>query len=298
MPAPVHQTRTESGGAAPPETVIQRPVLPRRRRRRRRPEMLKIGGRISTPAFIGIAASTFVILLAVWWLVTKEGWEQPLFLPSPQSVWNTLVAQWNNGQLASDTGVSVYRIMIGFLIASVMAIPIGVLIGTYRVWEAALEPLIDFIRYMPVVAFVPLTIVWSGVGDTQKFLIIWIGTFFQQVLLIMDNTKRVPLDFVDIGRTLGLKDRHILSRIIVRSAAPGIWDSLRVSLGWAWTWLVVAELVAATSGLGYRITTAQRYLETNLIIAYILVLGVLGLVLDQAMKAIGRALFRYAEQGR
>jgi NitT/TauT family transport system permease protein len=188
--------------------------------------------------------------------------------------------------------------MVGFLIATVMAIPIGVLIGTYRFWEAALEPLIDFIRYMPVVAFVPLTIVWSGVGDTQKFVIIWIGTFFQQVLLIMDNTKRVPLDLVDIGRTLGLKDRQILSRIIVRSAAPGIWDSMRISLGWAWTWLVLAELVAATSGLGYRITTAQRYLETNLIVAYIIVLGILGLILDQVMKAIGRFLFRYAEARR
>jgi NitT/TauT family transport system permease protein len=283
-------------GAEQPASVGQGPLLARRRRRR--PEMFRIGGRISTPAFIGIAAVVFLLLLGVWWLVTKEGWEQPLFLPSPLSVWHTLEAQWNNGQLRSDAGVSVFRIMVGFAIASAMAIPIGLLIGTYRFWEAAIEPLVDFVRYMPVVAFVPLTIVWSGVGNTQKFVIIWIGTFFQQVLLIMDNTKRVPLDLVDIGRTLGLKDRQILSRIIIRSAAPGIWDSMRISLGWAWTWLVLAELVAATSGLGYRITTAQRYLETNLIIAYILVLGVLGLILDQLMKAIGRALFRYAEARR
>jgi NitT/TauT family transport system permease protein len=288
----VQETAT---GAEQPASVAQRPLLARRRRR---PEMLRIGGRISTPAFIAIATGTFALVLGVWWLVTAEGWEQPLFLPSPLSVWHTLEAQWNNGQLASDTGVSVFRIMVGFVIASALAIPIGVLIGTYRFWEAAIEPLVDFIRYIPVVALVPLTIVWSGVGNTQKFVIIWIGTFFQQVLLIMDNTKRVPLDLVDIGRTLGLKDRHLLSRIIIRSAAPGIWDSMRISLGWAWTWLVLAELVAATSGLGYRITTAQRYLETNLIIAYILVLGVLGLILDQVMKAIGRALFRYAEERR
>lgn len=286
-------TGRSAEGLAP---VAERPLL--RRRRRRRPEMMRIGGRIGTLPFIAIAACVFLLLLGVWWLATAQGWVQPLFLPSPQSVWHTLESQWNNGQLLSDTKVSVYRIMVGFLIASAMAIPIGVLIGSYRVWEAAIEPLVDFIRYMPVVAFVPLTIVWSGVGNTQKFLIIWIGTFFQQVLLIMDNTKRVPLDFVDIGRTLGLKDRKLLSRIIVRSAAPGIWDSLRISLGWAWTWLVLAELVAATSGLGYRITTAQRYLETDLIIGYILVLGVLGLILDQVMKAIGRALFRYAEERR
>lgn len=296
MESSAHNVKTGSGGATPPDPAARRALLGHGRRRR--PEMLRIGGRISTPAFVAIATSVFVLLLGVWWLVSAAGLEQPLFLPSPQSVWNTLVDQWNNGQLASDTGASVFRIMVGFLIASAMAIPIGVLIGTYRVWEAAIEPLVDFIRYMPVVAFVPLTIVWFGVANNQKFVIIWIGTFFQQVLLIMDNTKRVPRDFVDIGRTLGLKDRKILSRIIVRSAAPGIWDSLRVSLGWAWTWLVVAEVVAATSGLGYRIITAQRYLETNLIIAYILVLGVLGLVLDQAMKAVGRGLFRYAEETR
>lgn len=289
------QTATGASQGAP---AAERPLLERHRRRRRRPEMFRIGGSITKPAFIGIAGVVFGLLVFVWWLVTYEGWESSFFLPSPLSVWHAFETQWNNGQLASDTGVSVYRIMVGFAIASAMAIPIGVLIGTYRFWEAALEPLIDFIRYMPVVALVPLTIVWSGVTDTQKFLIIWIGTFFQQVLMIMDNTKRVPLDLVDIGRTLGLKDRQIVLRIIVRSAAPGIWDTLRITLGWAWTWLVVAELVAATSGLGYRITTAQRYLETNLMIAYVILLGVLGLVLDQVMRAIGRFLFRYAEARR
>jgi NitT/TauT family transport system permease protein len=279
-------------GSEQPGSAAQRPLLPRKRRRRR-PEMLRIGGRISTRSFVLIATVSFLAVLGLWWLAAAEGWQPPLFLPSPTSVWHTLEAQWNNGELASDTGVSVLRITIGFLIASAMAIPIGVLIGTYRLWEAAIEPLIDFIRYIPVVALVPLTILWSGVGNTQKFVIIWIGTFFQQVLLIMDNTKRVPMDFVDIGRTLGLKDRKILTRIIIRSAAPGIWDSLRVTLGWAYTWLVLAELVAATSGLGYRITTAQRYLETNLIFAYIIVLGVLGLIMDQLMRAVGRFLFRY-----
>jgi NitT/TauT family transport system permease protein len=292
-----HQMAADAGGETAPASAAGRPLLTRRRKRRR-PEMLRIGGRISTRSFVLIAATGFLVVVGLWWLAADRGWQPPLFLPSPVSVWHTLEAQANNGQLASDTGVSVFRITVGFLIASVMAIPIGVLIGTYRLWEAAIEPLVDFIRYIPVVALVPLSILWSGVGNTQKFVIIWIGTFSQQVLMIMDNTKRVPLDFVDIGRTLGMKDRRILTRIILRSAAPGIWDSLRVTLGWAYTWLVLAELVAATSGLGYRITTAQRYLETNLIFAYIIVLGVLGLIMDQLMRAIGRLLFRYSEERR
>jgi NitT/TauT family transport system permease protein len=283
--------------ADPPERVRDRPALGRRARRGR-PSMLRIGGSIGLGPFLVIAASVFALLLVLWVVATGNEWIKPIFLPSPEKVWDRLVELARAGQLWDDARVSIYRILVGFAIATVMAIPIGVLIGAYRFWEAAIEPLVDFIRYMPVVAFVPLTILWAGTGDVQKFLIIWIGTFFQQVLLIMDNTKRVPLDLVDIGRTLGMKDRSILARIIVPGAAPGIWDSMRISLGWAWTWLVLAELVAATSGLGYRITTAQRFFQTETIIAYILVLGVLGLITDQVMKALGRRMFRYAEARR
>ena len=127
---------------------------------------------------------------------------RPLFLPSPGQVLSRLGELWRIGQLAADVGISIYRISLGFLISTALALPIGVLIGCYRAWEAAIEPFVDFIRYMPVVAFVPLTILWAGTGDTQKFLIIFIGTFFQQVLLVMDNVKSVPRDFINLGRTL------------------------------------------------------------------------------------------------
>ena len=268
-----------------------------RRRPRARP-ILSLTARLEPWQSAGIAALVFVALLALWWLATAGGLVGPLFLPSPVAVWRRLVELAASGQLWQDAGVSIYRIGVGFLIASALALPVGLLVGSYRFWEAAIEPLVDFIRYMPVVAFVPLTILWSGTGDTQKFLIIWIGTFFQQVLLIMDNVKRVPWDFIDIGRTLELKERQILARIVLPSALPGIWDSLRISLGWAWTWLVLAELVAATSGLGYRITVAQRFFQTDTIVGYILVLGGFGLVTDQAMKAIGRRLFHHVEARR
>jgi NitT/TauT family transport system permease protein len=286
---------TTAAAGAPERT--RGPALGRRSRRRR-PDMFRIGGRIRAWQFALIAASVFGLLALLWVLATSNDWIRPIFLPSPSDVWDRMVELAKGGELWDDVRISVTRIMIGFVIASAMAIPIGVLVGAYRFWEAALEPLVDFIRYMPVVAFVPLTILWAGTDDTQKYLIIWIGTFFQQVLLIMDNTKRVPLDFVDIGRTLGMKDRAILRRILVPAAAPGIWDSMRISLGWAWTWLVLAELVAATSGLGYRITAAQRFFQTDTIIGYILLLGLLGLVFDQVMKWLGRRFFGYAEERR
>lgn len=276
-------TKPSPSHAAPGQVIKQ----PMRRRR-----SSGIGAPITRSRFLMIAVAVFAGLGLAWWAATGLGLVKPIFLPSPGSVVTQLGKLSGDGTLWLDLRTSIYRISVGFLIASALAIPIGVLIGSFRTWEAAIEPLVDFIRYMPVVAFVPLSILWSGTGDAQKFLIIFIGTFFQQVLMIMDNVKRVPADFIGLGRTLGLPDRRILTRIVVPSALPGIWDTLRISLGWAWTWLVLAELVAATSGLGYRITVSQRYFQTNTIIGYILLLGVLGLITDQVMKALGKVLFR------
>jgi NitT/TauT family transport system permease protein len=239
-----------------------------------------------------------MILALAWYAATAAALIRPLFLPSPGQVLIRLNELWQSGKLGADISISIYRITVGFLISTAVALPIGVLIGSYRVWEAAIEPVVDFVRYMPVVAFVPLTILWTGTGDAQKFLIIFIGTFFQQVLLVMDNVRSVPRDFINLGRTLEMPDPRILQRIVIRSAMPGIWDSMRISLGWAWTWLVVAELVAATSGLGYRITTAQRFFQTDLIFGYLLILGILGLATDQAMKFLGSRFFRYLEVHR
>ncbi|WP_411962143.1 ABC transporter permease [Mesorhizobium sp. CA4] len=278
------QRAAKTSQSGPAQRPAARPVSRRR--------SSGIGAPITRSRFLMIAVAVFAGLGLAWWAATGLELVKPIFLPSPESVAGQLGKLWSDGTLWLDLKASIYRISVGFLIASALAIPIGVLIGSFRVWEAAIEPLVDFIRYMPVVAFVPLSILWSGTGDAQKFLIIFIGTFFQQVLMIMDNVKRVPTDFVGLGRTLGLPDRKILTRIVVPSALPGIWDTLRISLGWAWTWLVLAELVAATSGLGYRITVSQRYFQTNTIIGYILLLGVLGLITDQVMKALGKVLFR------
>ena len=264
-------------------------------RRKASARLFSLNARLTTGSFIRIAALVFAAIAFVWWAAAATGLIRPLFLPSPAMVLGRLRELALGGQLASDAAISTYRISIGFLISTAIALPIGVLIGSYRAWEAAIEPFVDFIRYMPVVAFVPLTILWTGTGDAQKFLIIFIGTFFQQVLLVMDNVKAVPRDFISLGRTLEMPEWRILQRIVLPSASPAIWDSMRISLGWAWTWLVVAELVAATSGLGYRITTAQRFFQTELIFGYLLILGILGLTTDQVMKYAGRRLFRYLE---
>lgn len=265
-------------------------------RRRRRHPAFAIGGTITVRAYIGTAALAFAALITGWLLIRALNLAPVLFLPGPIEVLDRLSILAADGTLWSDISVSVWRIVVGFALATVIAVPIGILIGTYRFAEALIEPFIDFVRYMPVVGFVPLTIVWIGIDDSQKFAIVFIGTFFQEVLLVMDNVKRVPIDLVNIGRTLGMRDGAILARIVAPSAAPGIWDTLRISLGWAWTWVVLAELVAATSGLGYRINLAPRYFQTDVIIGYLIVLGILGLATDQTMKGLGRFFFRWSDR--
>ena len=275
------------------------PDLPAREARpavRRRSRAFTIGGSISLRSYVALAAFGFALFLGAWVAARALDLAPQFLLPGPVEVFNRLYQLAGDGTLWGDIGASVWRIMVGFLAATAIAIPIGVLIGTYRVAEAFIEPFVDFVRYMPVVSFVALTMVWLGIDDLQKFAIVFIGTFFQEVLLVMDNTKRVPIELVNIGRTLGMRDRGILVRIVVPSAAPLIWDTLRISLGWAWTWVVVAELVAATSGLGYRTNVAIRFGQMDTIIGYLIVLGILGLCTDQAMKAIGRGLFRWAER--
>ena len=265
---------------------------------RRRRTSFRLYGSLPALPYFAIAVAVFVLMFGAWWLAARVHLASSFFLPSPLQVWHRVVQLARDGTLWQDTKISFTRISIGWLISTAVGLPIGILIGTLRPFEAAFEPPIDFFRYMPAVAFVPLTIVWVGVGESQKYLIIFIGTFFQQALMVMDNVKRVPREYVDIGRTLGMRESSILLRIVIPASAPALWDTLRITIGWAWTWLVVAELVAANSGLGHRIMTAERFFETDTIFVGILTIGVLGLVMDQTMKFLGRRLFHWSEKPR
>jgi NitT/TauT family transport system permease protein len=278
-------------GAPQAPATVRSAGPPRGRRRRRR-----LYADVSRPAYVVTAVLGFAVLIGAWWIYAAVGGLSDLFLPAPDQVASRLV-KYAGEDLWTDTWASFRRVSIGFLISTAMALPVGILIGTYRHAEAAIEPAMGFIRYMPASAFVPLTIIWIGVGEEQKWLVIWIGTFFTQVLMVMDNVKRVRRDLVDIGYTLGMTDRAILGRIVIPSASPAIWDTLRITLGWAWTWLVLAELVAADDGLGHRVVLAQRYLQTDTIFVALIVIGAIGLLMDQVMKFAGRRLFRWAEKG-
>lgn len=242
---------------------------------------------------VGIA--TFIIPVAAWFLVTRYGVADPLFLPSPGRVVKAAIDLSESGRLWSDMGISIVRVTSGFLIAAAIAIPLGILMGTFHLAEATVEPTTNFIRYMPAAAFIPLLMLYIGIGEASKIGIIFIGTYFQLVLMVAAHVRAVPMELIKVAYTLGAKRRHVLPRVVVPASLPGLIESLRICLGWAWTYLVVAELIAAHEGLGYRIMESQRFLRTDVIFLYILIIGLLGLVFDQTIKFARKKLLPWAE---
>ncbi len=272
------------GPSAPKPSLVQR-------------RRLRLYESIQRRAYFSLAVVSLCLVFGFWAVLSYTGAVQNLFLPTPTQVWQAAVTESSTGILWPDIGASVLRIVLGFLISSVVAIPVGILMGSYKVFEAALEPPIDFMRYTPAVAFIPLTLIWFGTSTTQKLVILFIAIFFQEVLLVMDNVKNVPIQFVDMAYTLGLSPSQVLRRVVFRAALPGIVDTLRISMGWGWTYLVVVELVGATDGLGFQIQQAERYLDTPEIILGIIIIGVLGLIFDFSFKAIYAKAFPYMSRG-
>ncbi|WP_137932718.1 ABC transporter permease, partial [Mesorhizobium comanense] len=177
-------------------------------------------------------------------------------------------------------------VLLGFIVSSVISVPLGLWMGTYRVVQAPLEPLVNFIRYLPVTSFVPLFILWIGIGIEQRIAVIFFGTFFQQLVMISDCARGVSRDLVNASYTLGTKRSEAVWHVIFPAALPAILDTLRVTMGWAWTYLVVAELVAASSGLGYISLKAMRGFQVDVIFMAIAAIGLLGLITDTAFRLI------------
>lgn len=240
--------------------------------------------------------STLGILIAAWCLLTYGGAIDKVFLPSPGAVLLSFVDMYREGVLLPYTLASIYRVMVGWALAVVAAVPLGMLIGTSKKAEALVEPIIDFARYLPVVALVPLTLLYFGIGDLQKFVIIFLGTFFQLVLMVSDVVSSVQRDLLRASATLGASKWQTYHMVLIPASMPGIMDNLRITIGWAWTYLVVAELVAANSGLGYMVLRAQRFLATDRIFAGLIIIGLVGLGTDYLFKWLTKIIVPWREK--
>jgi NitT/TauT family transport system permease protein len=237
-----------------------------------------------------------VLVIAVWAALTYGGAVQPLFLPEPGTVATAWYDMFAHEDFLSDVWASFFRIVIGFLVAAAIGIPLGIAIGSFRAVQAFFEPVIAAIRYMPASAFIPLLIIWFGLGESEKFAVIWFGVFFPLCLMVADVSANIPKELVNIAYTLGASRMQVFRRVLLPASWPGVIDTMRIGLGWAWTYLIVAELVAAESGIGHVILQSSRFLDTDKIIAGILTIGVLGLLSDAFFRLAYRVLFPYAER--
>ncbi len=272
-------------------------AAPPLRRRRGVHGRWAIRGTSTKTEYALFAAAGLLVPLAAWMALSHSGILPRLFMPDPIRVVIRFGVWVTREGFDQDLLVSLSRVSMGFLLALVLALPLGLLAGTFRPIQIFLEPVLDFIRYMPAVAFIPLVMLWFGIGETAKMAIIFIGTFFQMVLMMGDDVRRVAMTQIEAAQTMGANKREVMWQVIFPAAAPALLTTARVTLGWAWTYLVVAELVSANDGLGYAILKAQRFLQTDKIFAGIIVIGLIGLIQDQLLRWVHHRLFPWHGRG-
>jgi NitT/TauT family transport system permease protein len=252
------------------------------------PRWLKTGNQI-----IG-----FGLPLLIWAILSYGGMVSKTFLPSPTAVLEAGGNMLQDGTLIPDILASSGRVMAAFLLAAVVGAPLGLLMGTFHSLEALFSLIVGTVRYMPVIAFVPLIVIWVGLGEDAKILMIILGIVLYNAIMIADAVKFIPNELLDAAYTLGAKRREIFTKVILPAALPSILDTFRVNIAGAWNFLVFAELIAAQNGLGFRIVQSQRYIQTDKVLFCIAVIGAIGLVTDFVLNRLSIALTPWAEHNK
>ena len=239
---------------------------------------------------------SFCVIMVAWCIATYGGFVSALFMPSPSDVVTCIVGMAKDGSLWENCYISTKRVMVGWFWSAVVALPIGMLMARSRKFSAVFQPIIEFARYLPVVALVPLTLLYLGIDENQKYFIIWLGTFFQLVLMICDTVSAVDKNMLHAAQTLGASKFQTYLEVIFPASLPGLMDDFRLTIGWAWTYLVVAEMVAASSGLGYIILKSQRFLATDMIFSGLIMIGIIGLITDFALRLLTKIIVPWHER--
>ncbi len=246
---------------------------------------------VSSASRIWLGISFFVLFFGAWAVATLGGFVPKIFLADPITMLQDGWLLLTKFGFAKDIGITIWRVVGGFVLAAIIAVPLGILMGAYKPIEAFFEPFVSFARYLPASAFVPLLILWAGIGESQKLLVIFIGSIFQIILMVavaVGNTRR---DLVEAAYTLGSGDGGVVRRVMIPMNAPEIAEILRLVLGWAWTYVIVAEFIGSSNGIGHMIIASQALLATGQMIFSIIVIGFIGLISDFAFKLLNRRLF-------
>ncbi len=231
------------------------------------------------------------LFLAIWGLVSSSGGLRNI--PTPIEVLKSFVTLTSTGQLINEARVSVERVAIGFILASVIGVPVGLLAGTFVIANRLVTPVNSFLRYIPPTSFIALLIVYFGVDEAYKYAVIFFGLIFFIIQMVVDVVDDLDKRYIEIGITSGFSNWDLFTSVVVPSCWPRVWDVLRINLSAAWTFLVAAEIVGAESGLGHLIAVSQRFLRISDLYAGILAFGIIGLVSDKSLEVVSKWLFKW-----
>jgi taurine transport system permease protein len=237
---------------------------------------------------LNVAAVAAVSLL--WWASTRFGWVAPIFLPAPGDVLHAARLTLANGDLLTDIAVSARRVFLGFVLAAVVAVPLGIVMGVWRPAKAIVDPFVSLLRPLPSITWIPLTILWLGIGEAQKVAIVFMGSWIYILLYTVESTRRVDPLLLRAARNLGANDFAIMREVILPGALPGIITGLKVTLAISWSCVLTAEMIAAQSGLGALIWQAKDWGNLPLVLVGMLCISLTVLVADWLMRLIERAL--------
>jgi NitT/TauT family transport system permease protein len=277
MTAPSPETVLQIKGAVAPsasEDVTARPIT----RRRRAP----------MPALNALA---IVLGIAVWWIFSFF-----TIIPNPPEVVVKAVALASNGTLFIDIGASLGRVLVGFVLGTMLAIPVGFLMGWYSVARGLIEPWVQFFRMVPPLAIIPLAIVLLGVGEVPKIFVIFLAAFLACIVATFQGVIGVDRTLINAARVLGANDGTIFLRVVVPASSPFIFVGMRVGLGSSWATLVASELIAAQQGLGFRMQQAQLFFDLPTIFVALILIGILGLIMDRALMLAERKATSWQER--
>lgn len=260
------------------------------------------GAKLKTSAFkvpgegssVGISVVTVIVLFALWFLVTNMGWVKPLFLPSPQAVlqqfYEYLTGQANDKPLWQHFMASMLRVFSAFALACVTAIPVGIAMGMSRVARGIFDPPLEFYRPLPPLAYLPLIIIWFGIDEVPKVLLIFLSCFAPLALAARSGMRSASQEQINAAYSMGASYMQVIRHVILPSALPDILVGMRIAIGFGWTTLVAAEMVAANMGLGQMVLNASNFLRTDIVIMGIIVIGVVAYLFDLLMRWLERRL--------
>ena len=251
-------------------------------------------GAPGTGSSTAISVVTTFVLIFLWWLVTEMHWIKPLFLPSPVAVVDRFFKVWNEefsgATLWQHTLWSLFRVFGAFFLACVTAIPVGIAMGVNRAFRGVFDPPIEFYRPIPPLGYLPLTVIWLGIGDLQKVTLIYLAIFAPMAMNARAGVRSVSIEQIHAAYSMGATRAQVVWHVILKGALPEILTGMRIGIGFGWTTLVAAEMVAAQAGLGFMVLSAAEFLVTEVVILGIVVIGVIAYLFELFMRWLERAL--------